>query len=367
MTTLSQKTQTAYPVNGRQIALFAAFVLPAAKLLEVPSLLAQYAKGDLLLPALAHFLLQATLLFGLLIAASKTEEPLFKRLEHRFPVGARIFYCGYALYFLFSAILPLLDLEKFSYAVFFDTAPTVFSFGFFFILSAYICGKGLKSVGRMADISLFLFLIPFLSLIGMGLYEADFSHLLPFVGTKFKDTVYAFKRSTPHFSDTVLLLPLIGNYRPQKGDTAKIMGGYAVGAVSTLLFLAVFFGIYSALAPMEHYAFSKIGQYFPALSVIGRVDLLFVYFLSVVLLFYTCLPLQYTASFFCHATGIKRRWLVSAFLSLVLFVFVLFFNRRYNGIYQIIGNTLTPVFWLIADLLPLFFLFLPKMKEERRA
>ena len=109
--------------------------------------------------------------------------------------------------------------------------------------------------------------------------------------------MYALSYTTPHFSDVILLLPLFLHYKPKKGDKAKIMTGYGIGAGFTLLFLAVFFGIYSSIAQREHYAFSKIAQYFPALSVLGRVDLIFIYLLSVVLLFYTCLPLQYTTDF----------------------------------------------------------------------
>ena len=71
-------------VCGRQIALAAAFLLPAAKLLEAPSLLAKYTAGDLLLPALLHFVLQTALLFALLYAASRSEKTLFERLHLRF-------------------------------------------------------------------------------------------------------------------------------------------------------------------------------------------------------------------------------------------------------------------------------------------
>ena len=277
-------------IVGRQIAFVAAFLLPAAKLLEAPSLLAKYADGDLLLPALLHFILQAGILYALLFTASRSEKTLFERLQAWLGKGAIVFYILYAVYFLFAAIIPLFDLEKFIYAAFFDTSPTVFSFTFFFVLSAYVCAKGIKALGRAADLCLFLFLLPFLALIGMSLVETDFTHLLPLFGNKFGDTMSAFTYTTPHFSDAVLLLPLIGNQRYKKGDTTKIMIGYGAGAASTLLFLAVFFGIYSSIAPREHYAFSRIAQYFPALSVIGRVDLLFVYLLTVVLLFFTCYP-----------------------------------------------------------------------------
>jgi len=56
-------------VLGRQIALAAAFLLPASKLLETPSILARYAGGDIILPALLHFLLQAGVLAIILFAS----------------------------------------------------------------------------------------------------------------------------------------------------------------------------------------------------------------------------------------------------------------------------------------------------------
>ena len=62
------KTSLSQPheVCGRQIALAAAFLLPAAKLLEVPSILATYSAGDLLFPAILHLLLQFGILSALL-------------------------------------------------------------------------------------------------------------------------------------------------------------------------------------------------------------------------------------------------------------------------------------------------------------
>ena len=143
-------------ISPRQIAFVGCFLLPMAKLLEAPSILAKYADGDLLLPALFHFLLQAGVLLALLYASSKSKYSLFERLDAYLGRWAKIFYGLLTLYFLFVATLPLLDLEKFTYAVFFDTAPTVFSFGFFFLLSAFLCTKGLQALGRLADFSLFL-------------------------------------------------------------------------------------------------------------------------------------------------------------------------------------------------------------------
>ncbi len=354
-------------VVGRQIALFAAFVLPAAKLLEAPSILAKYAAGDLLLPALLHFLLQAGLLAVILYVVSRSETPLFERLQRVLKKGVIVVYLFYAAYFLFAVLLPILDLEKYAYAAFFDTAPTTFSFLFFFFLSAFICAKGIKAVGRFADISLFLFLLSFFALMALSLTETDFTHLLPLFGTKFERTMSAFKYTTPHFSDAVLLLPLLGNYQYKKKDTPKILFGYGIGALCTLFFLAVFYGIFSSVAPREHYAFSKIAQYFPALSVIGRIDLLFVYLLSIVLFFYTALPAQYATHLFSRSFSLERKAIVSAVLNVALFLFVFFCNKYYNAFYRVVGGKLVWVFWLFADVLPLLLLLLPNGKPRPAA
>ncbi|MBO5412311.1 MAG: GerAB/ArcD/ProY family transporter [Clostridia bacterium] len=354
-------------VVGRQIALFAAFVLPATKLLEAPSILAKYAMGDLLVPALLHFLLQAGILAVVLFVVSRSEITLFERLQHVLKKGVIVLYLLYALYFLFAILLPLLDLEKYAYAAFFDTAPTTFSFLFFFFLSAFICAKGMKAVGRFSDLCLFLFLFSFVALLTLSVPETDFTHLLPFFGTKFQDTMCAFKYTTPHFSDTILLLPLLGNYQYKKKDAPKIMLGYAIGALCTLFFLAVFYGIFSSVAPREHYAFSKIAQYFPALSVIGRIDLLFVYLLSIVLFFYTALPAQYATHLFSRACSFERKAILSAILNFGLFLFVFFCNKYYNAFYRVIGGKLLWIFWLFADIFPLLLLLLPNGKKTKNA
>ena len=354
-------------VNGRQIALAAACLLPAARLLEAPSILAKYAEGDLLLPAILHFLWQGGLLFFLLFAISRSDKTLFERLELTFGKWSAVFYIVLSLYYLFCAILPLFDLEKYTYAAFFDTEPTSFSFLFFFIFSAFMCVKGLKTLARAADLCLFLYLIPLLLLIGMGVFAADFSRLLPLFGNSFGNTMSALKYSTPHFSDTILLLPLLGNLQYKKGDTLKIMSGFGAGALSSLLFLATFFSVFSSIAPKEHYAFSKIAQYFPALDVVGRFDLLLVYMLTIVLLFFTVMPLQFTTNLFCHAIGTKRKVIFSAALNGTLLLFLLFCNKYYNTVYTVISGKLTFVFWGAAIFFTLLFALLPTFEEKEAA
>lgn len=351
-------------VCARQIAFFAAFVLPIYKLLELPSLLARFAEGDLLLPAFLQFLFQGAILAVLLYIASQSQKTILQRLEERLGKWIKLVYGVYAVVFLLTAVLPLLDLEKFVYAVFYDTSPTLFSFAAFFVFSAFFCTRGIKSLGRMGDLSLFLFLFPFLALIVMSLIEADITNLLPFFERPFRDTVTSVTYTAPHFIDVLLLLPLICNLRFEKGDGVKIGVGYGVGATFSLLFFAVFYGVYSTIALRKHYAFAKIAQYFPVLSVVGRIDLLFVYMLCIVLFFYVSTPLRNCVEYTSLTSGIESKSALSFLINLGAFLFVLFCNKYYDRIYAFFGNYLFPVFWIFT-LLPLFLLLLQKKEVER--
>ena len=360
----SEKNQ----VCARQVALFAAFVLPVYKLVETPSLLSGFVQGDLLLPALLSFLGQTAGLIGLLFTLSRSKKSLFELLVERFGRWAKLLYAILCILFLTLSVLPVLDLDKFVYAVFYDTSPTVLSSAFFFIFSAFLCTKGLKTLARLSDLSLFLFLFPFLFLIALSLVEADFTNLLPFFEKDFGHTMYAMKYTKPHFCDLGLLFPLLMHVKYKKGDGVKIATGYAVGALLSLIFLAVFYGLYSSIAPREHYAFAKIAQYFPVLAVVGRIDLFLVYLLCITFFIYVATPILYAVEFASALLPVKEKTPIAVLVNIVALFFLLFCNKYYNSIYAFFGNTLFPVFCLF-DLLPLLplFLFHRKNKESAHA
>ena len=80
-------------INGRQLCFFVAFVVPVSKLLSAPAQLAEFAKGDLLVPALAQYLLQAAVLAVIMFLASRTDKSFFQLLGDTFGyVTARIVY-----------------------------------------------------------------------------------------------------------------------------------------------------------------------------------------------------------------------------------------------------------------------------------
>ena len=356
-------------LNARQLAFFAALVVPVGKILELPSLLTAYAGGDLLIAAVCGCLLEF-LSFGTLVWFAKRSgsSPMERLRQTLGNATARIFLGVYALFLLVYATLPLFDLERFSHAAFSDTSPTFFTFTPFFLLCGFLCAKGLKGVGRYADLSPVLCLFPLLLLLGMSAPQADFSRLLPVMEKPISVSLKAVWRLLPYFSVGGILLPLMGEYTYSEGDEKKLLPAFGVGAILSLLFLATFFGVFGLLGETEKYAVIKIGQFFPALRFIGRVDLLVAYVLTVVLFFYTALPLQLSVECFCRCANLRGKAIPSAVLCVGAYFVLLFLNKYNNTIHNFFFTATPPVFLLFSVVVPwLFLAFLSKNKGSRYA
>ncbi len=346
-------------ITARQLAFFTAFLLPIGKLLELPSLLTAYAGGDLLIAALVGLSIEFLPFCCLLLFCKRHKTAPIEALEKRLGGTTARIFCGiYALFLLFYAALPLLDLEKFSHAAFSDTSPTFFIFAPFFVLSGFICTKGLSAYGRVADLLPVLFLMPLLGLIAMSLGEADFTRLLPVVEKPLTVSVKAVWKTTAYFSTSSLLLPMMSAYQYRDGDEKKLLPAFGVGSALTLLFLAAFFAVFGVMGEKEHYAVMKLAQYFPALKFVGRIDLLLVYTLSIGLFYYTALPLQLFTECAVRCFSLRKKWIAASILSVGMLLFTLFCNKYSNAIHAFFREAMPPVFLLFSVGLPIAFLLL---------
>lgn len=358
-------TKSTCTIQTRQLAFFLAFFLPVGKLLELPSLLARGAAGDLLLPAFLGVAFEFLCFLPLLLFAMRSKQSLWERVRLRFGRGAeRALLLLVSAGLLLVSLLPLLDLEKYSHAAFSDTEPTFFAFAPFFLLSGFLCTKGIKAVGRSCDLAIALFFVPFVALLLMSVPQTDFSRILPLFEHSFSRSLQTFWHALPHCSGGILLLPLLCGYEYKEGDCKKLLPAFGVGAALFLAFAAIFLGLYGSTAGREHYALSKIAQYFPALKTLGRVDLLLVYSVSVHLFFDTALPLQLAVDCVDRALGGRRKTLLSAMLNTALFFLVLFLNRHYDAIYSFCTHALPAAYLAFSLLLPLLVCLIFWKKEQ---
>jgi hypothetical protein len=249
----------------------------------------------------------------------------------------------------------LLEEKVYVINTFYDTRPSLIVFLPYFLFSAYAAAKGLTSIGRSADISLFLFLPSFVLLLVMATGSADFSALLPLFTAPATAVFKGAAAMLPCTAEAAYLLVFAGHVRIEKRFLTKTMLSYAAGAVGVLYFLAVFYGIFSTVSTRELYALSKIARYYNALKTIGRVDYLFLYAIAIVQIFTVTLPVQLAVHSFADAfrTDADRLPLISLVVNSLLFTYLLLASDHFSVVNALVTRYLFPVYLVFAFLLPL--------------
>lgn len=341
-------------ISRRQIYFFLAAIAPVGKLVILPARLSEYAGNDLLFPAAIQILLQTAVVFCVLLVAKKGES-LFGLLKNTFgKVAATVLILLYSLFLLYAALLPLLEQKLFVQGVFYDTLPSIVSFAPFFLFVAYLAAKPLASYGRTWDVLAPISVIGLAGVLVLSVTNADYGAVLP-VGASgakgiFGGTAYSFS----WFFDGALLLPLLGKFEYKKGMAWKGALCYLGGGAAVLFFLATFYGIFEGIAMNQLFAFTKTSKYFSGITVLGRVDYLFIFALSLVMAFYVALPLQEGVECALQAFGRKKYLptLLSVGVALLFFVLVILLDYRFGDVMRALSQK---GFWLF----PIFTIALP--------
>ena len=347
----------------RQVCFIMAAYTAAGKLLMMPAELSYYCGGDLWLPALIVYVLQVAAVWAVAFACSKTDKTFFALIEGVLGKAAsKVFSWLFALFFALAAVLPMFGQKLFVQAIFYDTIPALITFLPFFVFSVYAGAKGLKNAGRVADIALPLMGISLIVLFAMSVGEANVGWLLPVLRTTSASSVFSGARfSLYNFTDGAMMLMLMGRFRYKKGDSLKITLIYALSALVVLLFLVLFYSIFSALSPDQYFAVSKMAIFFSALSLVGRIDLIAAYAMEACMLFALLLYVQLCVTCVCEALGKEQTAgrnvspasaAASVAVNVLLAALVIAFNEMYLPVQQFYRMYMWAAFALFSFILP---------------
>ena len=352
-------------ISTRQLFFFLACVAPVGKLIIMPSQLVYYAKNDLLFPALINFVLQAAVIFCVLLLAKRGMN-FFELLSNTFGrIAATILICIFSVFLLYAAVLPLQEQKFFVQGVFYDTLPSILAFAPFFVFCAYLCCKPLGSYGRTWDILGPIAVVGYLGIIILSVGSAKFGALLPVGAAGGKGFISGSTSIMSWFYDSAILLMLLGKFDYKKGMAWKGALLYLAGGLAVLFFLATFYAIFAETAINQLFAFTKTSMYFSGITVLGRIDYLFIYALARVMAFYVSLPVQAAIDGAVQAFGRKKY--LATILSIVInsgyLLMMVLLDYRFGEVMHVTNHTL---FWIF----PVFCIALPPLclllRRERR-
>lgn len=332
-------------ISVRQICFILIAYNAVLKLIIYPSEAAATNKNDLIFPALFDLAVQTVIVWSLAYLSSRTNKSFFELLSDTFnKTVARVVYALFALYFLFAAIVPMIEQELLVHDAFYDTVPSLYVFLPFFIFSIYAGAKSFTNAGRCADICLPVFIVAIIALFAMSVGQGEYSNLLPVLKQPVSTLAGGALSSVFRYADSAFLLIFLGNFRYKKGDAAKITLSYLLGGLIVIALLAVFYAVYGAMAPSRTFLLSEIAVFFPAVSYVGRIDLPLLYALDIVILFALILHIQASVHCFSLAFGWDKRSALSLICNGVLLIIAFVLNNKFSPLYHAAAKW----FWIPA-------------------
>ncbi|MGN1372614.1 MAG: GerAB/ArcD/ProY family transporter [Candidatus Coproplasma sp.] len=341
-------------MSVRQICFILIAYNAVLKLILYPSAIASTSGNDLIFPALYDLAVQTAVVWSVAYMSSRTDKSFFELLEGAFnKTVARIIYALFALYFILAAIVPMVEQQLLVHASFYDTVPSLYVFLPFFILSIYAGAKSFTNAGRCADICLPIFIVSIAAMLIMSVGQGEYSNLLPVLSHPISSVAGGALSSVFKYSDSAFMLIFLGSYRYKKGDAAKLTLSYAFGGLIVVALLAIFYAVYGAMAPSRTFLLNDISVFFPAISYVGRIDLVLLYALDIVILFAIILHIQASVHCLSLAFGWDKRSALSLGVNAILIVIAFVLNNKFSLLYEVASRWFWIPAFIFAYIMPL--------------
>lgn len=351
----------------RQICLiFIAFV-PTTKVLLMPASIAFASKNDLWISTLINVLLDMAVIAAVLYVCKKNDNvTFFEILKLNFGnVAAKIIIFIYALYFLMKMYVPLMEQKLFLEKTLYESAPRSFFFLPFFVISFYSCLKGIRSIGRCADI-MFWFTVPAIVMILLLAFpNSDFSALLPIGFNNTKNILKGISSSMLWFGQGIYMLFFMGKFKYEKRSFLKVLLSYFITGLVVVFFMMVFYATFSSIADRQHFALLKISRYSLVLSSIGRFDFLAIFLLITSTIYALTIPILYSVECLSDTFNFKKKIVPALIINGLLILSLLFTDKYFSLIMNFIQKYLLIPFVLFAYVFPICVMFLKKGEKTK--
>lgn len=352
-------------LKTRQICLFFIAFLPVSKLFSLPSVIAGVANEDMWISSVINVLLDIATLLALTFVCQKTNTDFYGLLEMNFgKIATKIILGFYFVMFMAKAIIPITRQKNFVDLTLYETLPSVLNFLPFFAVSFYLCVKGIRVLGRCADVLWFCSVIGISLIFALSISNCDFTAVMPMGANGIKNIATGAYNSFNWFGDCVYLMFFIGRFKYEKHDRTKIILSYMLPALSVVFFMVLFYGVFTSISNRQIFALTEISKYTVVINNLGRFDYLGIICILFSNFFALSLPLYFAADILKKICGFEKARISALIVNGFMVLFILIFSEYFASIENFLQTYGNAYFFIFANVLPIATLFLKKEKKN---
>ena len=265
-------------IKQTQIILLVIIVVSGGKFLSLPGLMAKLAGRDSWVSMAIMFAIDFVCLGFILWASKINGEKSFDDIlkDTLSPVGAKIVFLLYALFFILRIMGGLLDTQE----LISSTLSVVTNWVAFVLPILFVAGfnvvRGARNIGRITQIFFGFIFASVIMILLLSLKNTNFSNLQPHLVDGFGIVAKSALDVSFWFGDCLFVLFAFGKITKTGGFEVKVLLAFLVGACITVFLDIIFLCLFGNLAEFSSSALAKVSGFSLAGSVYGRLDWIFV-------------------------------------------------------------------------------------------
>lgn len=358
---------TTNKITLRQVCLsFITFSI-AIKLILLPSLTAKFAEQSLWISALVNFTIDGLMLFFILRLSDKFKNLSFFQIlnQNLGDIPTKIIMFLYCIYFILKSYVPIMEQKSFIEISLYETTHVVFIFLPIFFISCFFSYKGIKTVGRVADLMIWFITFSVIVLISLSIPVCDFSNLLPLFKVSPQKIGEGSLNTFLWYFDSTYMLFFIGKFKQTRLKKTKIMLSYFIAVITVILFFIVLYSEFGPITSRQYFAPIKMGKYYLALSNSGRIDYFAGFSLAIVCVFAVTLPLVFASLCLSHTFNFKHKIIPCIIINGFSMLLFFFTQNFFFSAFAIMQKYVVFYMFALAYALPLITVFFKKGRKNQ--
>ena len=264
---------------------------------------------------------------------------------------------------MLKSLLPINEQKEYVIRTLYTLTPTLLYFLPFFFVCFYFCTKPLRVIGRASDVLWLITSLGIIILLCLSIGNFELSALLPVGANGIANVIEGSYATLTWFGDGLYLLFFMGEFSYRKKDNLKILGCYLLGALVVMVFVIMFYCVFTSIAFRQRFALTEISKYSTVINNIGRFDYIGIMMILFSNIFALSIPLFFSAKIFSYIFSIKKKW-VSPLIVVLFHAFVIIFlYQRIHGIEVFIMKFAGWFFLLTANILPIIICLTAKKEK----
>ena len=251
-------------MNKRQIALLLLVIMPVYKVSTLPSYLASVAENDMWLSMLVVQGLEIFTLIPILLVATRGG---LKNILPKFVYV--VIACICVLWWTLRLGMLNTDVVHYVSKILFEHDKRLLIISLLMGGSLYVASRGVRSIGRVAELTIYPFALLVVVFVIFNKGQPDFSEILP-ICDRGVSSLTAGLNLGVWFGDFLPLMFL--DLRGDESSSAKIYISVIVATVLEVLLCIVFIATYKALASSTDSVLSRLMDQVILSSEVGRLD-----------------------------------------------------------------------------------------------